>query len=101
MGLCVHCTGMQAGKVLVIRNNLVHFPGNKLSFGRTAYGHGKNFLSVTITTFMIFFWGGVILRIINFFMFIKRKKNRSGTVSIVVAEKISGYHKEFTIHIFN
>ena len=48
-----------------------------------------------------FFGGGVILRIINFFMFIKRKKNRSGTVSIVVAEKISGYHKEFTIHIFN
>ena len=48
-----------------------------------------------------FLGGGVILRIINFFMFIKRKNNRSGTVSIVVAEKISGYHKEFTIHIFN
>ena len=31
-----------------------------------------------------------------FFMFIKRKKNRSGTVSIVVAEKISGYYKELT-----
>ena len=29
-----------------------------------------------------------------FCMFIKRKKNRSGTVSIVVAEKISGYYKE-------
>ena len=29
-------------------------------------------------------------------MFIKRKKNRSGTVSIVVAEKISGYYKELT-----
>ena len=32
----------------------------------------------------------------HFFMFIKRKKNRSGTVSIVVAEKISGYYKELT-----
>ena len=31
-----------------------------------------------------------------FCMFIKRKKNRSGTVSIVVAEKISGYYKELT-----
>lgn len=30
----------------------------------------------------------------HFCMFIKRKKNRSGTVSIVVAEKISGYYKE-------
>lgn len=29
-------------------------------------------------------------------MFIKRKKNRSGTVSIVVAEKISGYYKKLT-----
>ena len=29
-------------------------------------------------------------------MFIKRKKNRSGTVSIVVAEKTSGYYKELT-----
>ncbi|MFR5703228.1 MAG: hypothetical protein ACLUER_17315 [Odoribacter splanchnicus] len=28
-------------------------------------------------------------------MFIKRKKNRSGTVSIVVAEKSSGFYKEF------
>lgn len=32
----------------------------------------------------------------HFYMFIKRKKNRSGTVSIVVAEKISGYYKELT-----
>ena len=32
----------------------------------------------------------------HFCMFIKRKKNRSGTVSIVVAEKISGYYKELT-----
>ena len=31
-----------------------------------------------------------------FCMFIKRKKNRSGTVSIVVAEKKSGYYKELT-----
>lgn len=30
-----------------------------------------------------------------FSMFIKRKKNRSGTVSIVVAEKSSGFYKEF------
>ena len=29
-------------------------------------------------------------------MFIKRKRNRSGTVSIVVAEKTSGYYKELT-----
>ena len=29
-----------------------------------------------------------------FSMFIKRKKNRSGTVSIVVAEKSSGFYKE-------
>ena len=28
MGMCVHYTGMQAGKVLAIRINLVHFPGN-------------------------------------------------------------------------
>lgn len=32
----------------------------------------------------------------HFCMFIKRKKNQSGTVSIVVAEKISGYYKELT-----
>lgn len=32
----------------------------------------------------------------HFCMFIKRKKNRSGTVSIVVAEKISGYYRELT-----
>lgn len=32
----------------------------------------------------------------HFSMFIKRKKNRSDTVSIVVAEKISGYYKELT-----
>ena len=32
----------------------------------------------------------------HFCMFIKRKKNRSGTVSIVVAEKISGYYKKLT-----
>ena len=29
-----------------------------------------------------------------FSMFIKRKKNRSGTVSIVVAEKSSGFYKD-------
>ena len=28
MGMYVHYTGMQAGKVLAIRINLVHFPGN-------------------------------------------------------------------------
>ena len=35
-----------------------------------------------------------------FCMFIKRKKNRSGTVSIVVAEKISGYYKELITRCF-
>ena len=30
----------------------------------------------------------------HFYMFIKRKKNRSGTTSIVVAEKNSGIYKE-------
>lgn len=37
-------------------------------------------------------WGGGYAK--YFFMFIKRKKNRSGTVSIVVAEKCSGIYKE-------
>ena len=44
MGMCVHCTGMQAGKVLVIRNNLVHFPGNNNFLGRTVPGIAENVL---------------------------------------------------------
>ena len=65
MGMCAHCTGMQAGKVLVICRNLVHFPGNnKPSHGSCLEEQPvarKAFSSVTITTFMIF---GILLRII-------------------------------------
>ena len=65
MGMCVHYTGMQAGKVLAIRINVVHFPGNnKPSHGSCLEEQPvarKAFSSVTITTFMIF---GILLRII-------------------------------------
>lgn len=37
-------------------------------------------------------WGTQVV----FYMFVKKKKNRSGTVSVVVAEKISGRYSELT-----